>query len=97
MKMPTQEDAFHHIIRCLSKEIQIPYTTYGYDLYLPNVVAGFFGPGTQPSSHQVQEASPAFMAAAWDLCLRGILRPGVRQTGLQATEDGAGNGFSVTP
>ena len=37
-------------------------------------------------------------AAAWDLCRRGILRPGVRAYNAQAAADGAsGNGYSITP
>jgi hypothetical protein len=39
-----------------------------------------------------------FYAPAWDLCRRGILRPGIRKYGEQATEAGnAGNGYSITP
>jgi hypothetical protein len=41
---------------------------------------------------------PMLYAAAWDLCRRGILRPGVRAYNAQATADGAsGNGYSITP
>ena len=37
-------------------------------------------------------------AAAWELCRRGILRPGVRQYQEQATPGGsAGDGYSITP
>src|SRR5262249_52722833 len=42
--------------------------------------------------------SPLFIAAAWELCRRGILRPGVQHFGLQATDEGsAGAGYSITP
>lgn len=41
---------------------------------------------------------PMLYAAAWDLCRRGILRPGVEAFDAQATADGAsGNGYSITP
>lgn len=35
---------------------------------------------------------------AWELCRRGIIRPGVKSYRAQATEDGmAGNGYCITP
>ncbi len=41
---------------------------------------------------------PEFYAAGWELCRRGILRPGVREYGAQVTEQGsAGSGYSITP
>jgi len=36
--------------------------------------------------------SPLFLDAAWELCRRGIVRPGVRSSGAQAVGDG---GYSV--
>jgi hypothetical protein len=39
-----------------------------------------------------------FYAAGWELCRLGILRPGIKILGAQATDDGAsGNGYSITP
>jgi hypothetical protein len=47
---------------------------------------------------KLEEMMPILYAAAWDLCRRGILRPGVRTFNAQATADGAsGNGYSITP
>ena len=38
------------------------------------------------------------MSAAWDLCRRGVIRPGVMGLGLQSTPEGAaGAGYSLTP
>lgn len=46
----------------------------------------------------LETISPAFYAAAWELCRRGILRPGIRTIRGQVTDDGSGgNGYSVTP
>jgi hypothetical protein len=46
----------------------------------------------------LERISPSFYAAAWSLCHRGILRPGVTRYMAQATDDGSGgNGYSVTP
>ena len=41
--------------------------------------------------------SPVFYSASWELCRRGILRPGVRKHGEQVTDDGSGGcGYSLT-
>ena len=56
---------------------------------------------TQPRLDQIQiarlcdELFPIFANAAWTLCRRGILRPGVSRHLAQATDQGsAGSGFS---
>jgi hypothetical protein len=41
----------------------------------------------------INEISPVFYEAAWELCRRGIVRPGVRRSGDQTVEDG---GYSLT-
>src|SRR5262249_6256453 len=41
----------------------------------------------------IRELSPIFYEAAWELCRRGIVRPGVRMAGAQAVEEG---GYSLT-
>ena len=47
---------------------------------------------------RIKEISPHFFAAAWELCRRGIIRPGIRMLGAQSTDAGsAGCGYSVTP
>ncbi|WP_370156414.1 hypothetical protein [Ferrovibrio sp.] len=79
------------------------YSSYGYEIYLPNVLHAYLA-GKLPGQHefhghssQAQRLSPIFYDAAWSLCRRGILRPHVREIGRQATEDGAsGNGYSLT-
>lgn len=80
------------------------YSSYGYDVYMPNVLGAYLtekGSGDPDNHHRSREAkrlSPFFYAAAWDLCRRGIIRPGVNTLGAQATESGgSGDGYSVTP
>lgn len=52
----------------------------------------------QEGDYAWRPISGTFYAGAWELCRRGILRPGVREVGLQATDDGrGGNGYSLTP
>jgi hypothetical protein len=41
----------------------------------------------------ITELSPIFYEAAWELCRRGIVRPGIRMAGAQAVEEG---GYSLT-
>jgi hypothetical protein len=44
------------------------------------------------------EISPAFFDAAWELCRRGVLRPGISHLGAQSTiAYSEGAGYSITP
>jgi hypothetical protein len=62
------------------------YPSYGYEVYLPNVIAAHLTEVEPSTTHHFQlrnsprarELSPAFYEAAWDLCRRGVLRPGVK-------------------
>ncbi|MCP3394602.1 hypothetical protein NLM27_38270 [Bradyrhizobium sp. CCGB12] len=69
---------------------------YGYDLYA-RTGAEFAARQRHPHEHYldgpVRELSPIFYEAAWELCRRGIVRPGVRRSGEQAVEEG---GYSLT-
>lgn len=80
------------------------YASYGYDLLIPNVIDAYMqmidpdNARKHWGSEDARDLSPAFYAAAWDLCRRGIIRPGVRRLGAQATTEGSGgDGYSVTP
>ncbi|WP_146101456.1 hypothetical protein [Bradyrhizobium sp. AC87j1] len=69
---------------------------YGYDLYA-RTGAEFAARQRHPHEHYldgpVRELSPIFYEAAWELCRRGLVRPGVRRSGEQAVEEG---GYSLT-
>jgi hypothetical protein len=69
---------------------------YGYDLYA-RTGAQLAAQQRYPHEHfiegRVRELSPIFYEAAWELCRRGIVRPGVRRAGEQAVEEG---GYSLT-
>ncbi len=65
---------------------------YGYDLY-PRVGAQVSAEKIHPNDVQAQalairKLSPIFFDAAWELCRRGVVRPGVRVTGDQAVNEG---------
>lgn len=77
---------------------------YGYEIYIPKMLHEYLV-GVQNHARTnfagdgplARECSPAFYEAAWELCRRGILRPGITRVGQQATTDGSsGNGYSVT-
>lgn len=99
---PTEEDAFHCIVRFLTDAKADRGTRYGYDLYLTSVFDYYIaksGGSAHPNPRgEYPRISPVFYSAAWDLCRRGILRPGVRQFGGQTTDGGSGgDGYSITP
>ena len=66
---------------------------YGYDVYAPTLARQWAIGQFPNSSHwdrMAQEASGAFYEATWELCRRGLLRPGVRATSTQGVNDGGG-------
>ncbi|MBE9137460.1 hypothetical protein IQ254_09590 [Nodosilinea sp. LEGE 07088] len=83
---------------------------YGNDLYIPNVVLACLdevqaewrrqnvGVGMVRLELDTQTNSESFYDAAWSLCTRGILRPGITITGRQFEYAGViGAGFNLTP
>lgn len=102
--MPTVDDAIAYLL----DYVRTPrpaggYPTYGYEIYLSNVVAAYLREVEHDQSHNVhdsqraREVTPAFFDAGWELCRRGILRPGLARAGGQATDAGAsGYGYTVT-
>lgn len=71
---------------------------YGYDMWVPSVSAAWAhkASGAEPLKREslARRASPVFFEAAWELCRRGIIRPGIRETGGQAVAGGCG--YSLT-
>jgi hypothetical protein len=99
-KIPTEEDALCFIVRAL-RDTKVALRDYGYDvsllhifdLYL-NTVCAFQNSSSQQRAYK--EIAPPFYAAAWELCRRGVLRPGIHTYGVQ--EAGAFvDGYSITP
>lgn len=96
------EDAEKIIIQWFKDGAQSPYSNYGYDIYIPNVIRSHLSKQGIDAEREglvkKTELSPYFYAAAWELCRRGIIRPGVKIMGAQSTDDGSGgNGYSITP
>ena len=91
------EDALKLMTQLLREEAG---KDYGYDLYLPTLIrhylTKFGGVRWDQAELPMRELSPVFYAAAWELCRRGILRPGVTRMDAQATSDSsAGNGYCL--
>jgi hypothetical protein len=78
------------------------YSTYGYEIYLANIIATYLKEVERTSQHhsyiqdnpRARQLWPFFSEAAWDLCRRGILRPGPKELNGQTTGDG--HGYSIT-
>lgn len=99
----TQEDAIRIIVEVVRTEPPREFGHYGYDIYIPNLIYRHLLRANRTQDQRerdrlVNELSADFYAAAWELCRRGIIRPGVQTRGAQATDDGSGgNGYSITP
>lgn len=78
------------------------YPSFGYEIYLPNVVVAYIVEAERSAEHlstiysgaRARQLSPSFYEAAWDLSRRGVLRPGVKEFGGQSA--GEGEGYTVT-
>jgi hypothetical protein len=94
------EDATKLLIELLRNPDHGSFGKYGYEIYLPALLKTYFvkqGIQLQDTDQKLYELSPVFYEAGWELCRRGILRPGIKCYGEQATADGgAGNGYSIT-
>lgn len=93
------EDASKLLIEFLREQDHGSFGQYGYELYLPALLITYFRKkGFHDTDQKLRELSPIFYDAAWELCRRGILRPGVKHHGAQATAAGAsGDGYTITP
>jgi hypothetical protein len=102
--MPTLDEAIRFIANFARAPGPQRYPSYGYEIYLTNVihayrrdVDGVHADGFLGQGQEARAMSPVFYEAAWELCRRGILRPGLKEVGGQATDDGSsGNGYSIT-
>jgi hypothetical protein len=78
------------------------YGDHGYDVFLSTLSRAYLihtVPGVQLETEYGRRLGElaVFLDAAWQLCRRGILRPGVRDLQLQGNSHGhAGQGFSLT-
>src|SRR6266511_1353602 len=101
----TVDDATGVIIDHLRRRLP-ELSSYGYDIWLPEIWSRYIRdrdnvPRNQHCPEEIREGeqlSSVFYAAGWELCRRGILRPGVRNARAQVTDIGqAGSGYCLTP
>lgn len=98
-----QEDAMKIIVQFVREGPSGKHAAYGYDIYIPQVMRSYLASLRIPDNstdgyQQMLVLSPIFYDAAWELCRRGVIRPGVHTWREQATDEGsAGSGFSITP
>lgn len=102
------DDAINFILLFLKdptvKRHAAQYGDPGYDVFLTNLIRAYLVHTVPPSQlqlepmlHQRRQELEVFLDAAWQLCRRGILRPGVRDLQQQGNSHGhAGQGFSLT-
>lgn len=98
----TSADAESLLVRLIAEDTHGGYGTYGYDVYLPSLAMTYLkkelGPAGYPGDHPlIRSLMKKFYPAAWDLCRRGILRPGPSEYGGQVVNEGQGAGYSITP
>lgn len=101
--LPNTDDAIAFFVDFARSPRRDGYPSYGYELWLPNIVVAYMREVERETSHEphnsprAEALSPVFYDAGWELCRRGILRPGLEHLHGQATSDGAsGNGYSVS-
>jgi hypothetical protein len=100
-KPMTQDEAFQFIVHALRQNADLAQQ-YGYGVYLPVLMEEFVYQAGRPRNERVAQQEivdlcPPFYSAAWELCRRGVFRPGVMQHQGQVTDDGSGgNGYSIT-
>ncbi len=87
-----QEDATTALVDWIKQDCPSQYPPYGYEVYIPNLITRLVSEGEDS-----REISAVLFDAAWELCRRGIIRPGIKTIGAQSTDQGgSGAGFSLT-
>ena len=98
-KIPTEEDALNFIVRAL-RDPKENFGNYGCDVYMPLIFNLYLKTVCGHQEYHIEagyeQIAPPFYAAAWDLCRRGVLRPGV-STHSNYEQGGFVNGYSMTP
>ena len=94
-----EQEAFSYLIDSLKSPNLASLSAYGCDIYLTRVVVNYVrqkenDPNYSETDTKVQDQSQAFFDAAWYLCQRGILRPGLNS--LQHTQIPSGLLYSIT-
>ncbi len=96
------DDAMQFLAAWMRRGADRNYAKYGYEIFVPNAIYEYvrsqkLDPAHGEGAQLVARVGPAFLEAAWLLCMQGILRPGIRRPGEQVTDEGSGGGgFTIT-
>jgi hypothetical protein len=96
----TIDDAIAYLIQFARAPRHRGYATYGFEIWLPSVVAEYRIQVNGVPEHDAYRSpakgpSAIFQDAAWELCRRGVFRPSdIEFQGHQAPD--GGNGYSLT-
>ncbi len=108
MNIPDREDLITYILSTLRTEPAKIGRSDGFDVYLSNVIHSFLQQEAEiRHPHQIpdgdkqiieHELVPRIQDAVWELCRRGLLRPGNRSAGALGTSGSTHDfqGFSLT-
>jgi hypothetical protein len=98
----TSEDVYNWMNEIFRQRIQLNHkesmATYGFDVFLPNLITNYLSSNGIERDQQGQfkhRIAPIFLNAAWEMCLRGILRPSWSNLNDQHPT-GPGYGYSYT-
>jgi hypothetical protein len=81
----------------LCEDRHIREHSHDFDLYLPWLLEILeYQKGERAGSLPILEVQQLYMDAAWDLVMRGFLRPGPRTISGDPLKDGYGKGYSLT-
>lgn len=92
----TLDEAVAFLIARVRTRLAAGDRDYGYDLQVNNALQDYLASFPYGASRDQVERSlyPTLAEAAWELCKRGILRPGIATLGGQGLD--IGHGYSVT-
>jgi hypothetical protein len=89
------EDCLAIIVQALKKGDVQKYGDRFHQVWIPRIVRSHLG--SSASEQEIIRASAPFLDAAWELCRRGVFRPGLRTYRHNAsTMSSAGLGFAIT-
>jgi hypothetical protein len=70
---------------------------HDFDVFLPWMMEIVVNSEEEEGSRMPSELDVLYMDAAWHLVTLGVLRPGPRRVSGDASRDGYGKGFALTP
>jgi hypothetical protein len=101
-RVRTREDAECYLWKFMAEnhlceDRHIREHSHDFDLYLPWLLEILeYQKGERSEALPILQVQQLYMDAAWDLVMRGLLRPGPRTISGDSHKDGYGKGYSLT-